>query len=200
MPHWKACPTHRHDRPRDRAPRAPGLRPAADPRDRRRCLHRARLRRDLRRFAGHATGLSKSALYHHFESKEHLLSVALDEALGGLEGVLARAGRPRGRCGGAPRLRAARRGPRARRQAALRHAAAPRSGQQRRRAAGARASALVRPRDHRNGPRGPAGGHRARGRRRRRSPPGCCSAWSTRSSSGTARPGRRVLPSSRTTC
>jgi len=33
-------------------------------------------------------GLSKSALYHHFESKEHLLSMALDEALGGLEGVL----------------------------------------------------------------------------------------------------------------
>ncbi len=34
-------------------------------------------------------GLSKSALYHHFSSKEELLEVALDEALGGLEGVLA---------------------------------------------------------------------------------------------------------------
>lgn len=34
-------------------------------------------------------GLSKSALYHHFASKEELLEVALDEALGGLEGVLA---------------------------------------------------------------------------------------------------------------
>lgn len=33
-------------------------------------------------------GLSKSALYHHFPSKEALLEVALDEALGGLEGVL----------------------------------------------------------------------------------------------------------------
>ena len=33
-------------------------------------------------------GLSKSALYHHFASKEQLLSVALDEALSGLEGVL----------------------------------------------------------------------------------------------------------------
>lgn len=33
-------------------------------------------------------GLSKSALYHHYESKEHLLEVALEEALGGLEGVL----------------------------------------------------------------------------------------------------------------
>jgi len=33
-------------------------------------------------------GLTKSALYHHYESKEHLLRVALDEALGGLEGVL----------------------------------------------------------------------------------------------------------------
>lgn len=33
-------------------------------------------------------GLSKSALYHHFASKEQLLEVALDEALGGLEGAL----------------------------------------------------------------------------------------------------------------
>nr|WP_260980371.1 TetR/AcrR family transcriptional regulator [Microbacterium paludicola] len=36
-------------------------------------------------------GLSKSALYHHFASKEELLQVALDEALGGLEAVLAEA-------------------------------------------------------------------------------------------------------------
>ena len=34
-------------------------------------------------------GLSKSAIYHHFPSKDHLLEAALDEALGGLEGVLA---------------------------------------------------------------------------------------------------------------
>jgi AcrR family transcriptional regulator len=33
-------------------------------------------------------GLSKSAVYHHFPSKDHLLEAALDEALGGLEGVL----------------------------------------------------------------------------------------------------------------
>lgn len=33
-------------------------------------------------------GLTKSALYHHFDSKEQLLSLALDEALSGLEGVL----------------------------------------------------------------------------------------------------------------
>lgn len=33
-------------------------------------------------------GLSKSALYHHFESKEALLEVVLEEALGSLEGVL----------------------------------------------------------------------------------------------------------------
>ena len=33
-------------------------------------------------------GLSKSALYHHYSSKEQLLEVALEEALGGLEGVL----------------------------------------------------------------------------------------------------------------
>jgi AcrR family transcriptional regulator len=43
-------------------------------------------------------GLSKSALYHHFASKEQLLSLALDEALGGLEGVL---GEPGAREGGA---------------------------------------------------------------------------------------------------
>lgn len=36
-------------------------------------------------------GLSKSALYHHFASKEELLEVALGEALDGLEGVLAAA-------------------------------------------------------------------------------------------------------------
>lgn len=33
-------------------------------------------------------GLTKSAMYHHFDSKEHLLAVALDQALSGLEGVL----------------------------------------------------------------------------------------------------------------
>ncbi|MEJ1922947.1 TetR/AcrR family transcriptional regulator [Microbacterium sp. KHB019] len=37
-------------------------------------------------------GLSKSALYHHFASKEEVLEVALDEALGGLEGVLSGVG------------------------------------------------------------------------------------------------------------
>jgi len=34
-------------------------------------------------------GLSKSALYHHFSSKEELLAVALEQALGGLETVMA---------------------------------------------------------------------------------------------------------------
>ena len=34
-------------------------------------------------------GLTKSAMYHHFSSKEQLLEMALDEALTGLEGVLA---------------------------------------------------------------------------------------------------------------
>jgi len=33
-------------------------------------------------------GLTKAALYHHFDSKEQLLGVALERALGGLEGVL----------------------------------------------------------------------------------------------------------------
>ncbi|MGP3534315.1 TetR/AcrR family transcriptional regulator [Microbacterium sp. RD1] len=33
-------------------------------------------------------GLTKSALYHHFSSKEQLLAVALDSALGSLEAVL----------------------------------------------------------------------------------------------------------------
>lgn len=37
-------------------------------------------------------GLSKSALYHHFASKEQLLAVALGEALDGLEGVLEESG------------------------------------------------------------------------------------------------------------
>lgn len=43
-------------------------------------------------------GLSKSAIYHHFPSKDALLEAALDEGLGALEGVLdepgARAGSP----------------------------------------------------------------------------------------------------------
>lgn len=34
-------------------------------------------------------GLSKSAIYHHVTSKDELLRIALDEALNGLEGVLA---------------------------------------------------------------------------------------------------------------
>ncbi|MCR2764958.1 TetR/AcrR family transcriptional regulator [Microbacterium sp. zg.B48] len=44
-------------------------------------------------------GLSKSALYHHFDSKEHLLDVALDEALDGLEGVLREPGAREGGAG-----------------------------------------------------------------------------------------------------
>jgi AcrR family transcriptional regulator len=43
-------------------------------------------------------GLTKSALYHHYDSKEQLLSLALDEALDGLESVFdepaARVGSP----------------------------------------------------------------------------------------------------------
>lgn len=34
-------------------------------------------------------GITKSAIYHHVPSKEHLLRLALENALGGLEGVLA---------------------------------------------------------------------------------------------------------------
>src|SRR3954468_14958774 len=37
-------------------------------------------------------GLSKAAIYHHFPAKVELLSAALDEALGGLEGVLRQEG------------------------------------------------------------------------------------------------------------
>ncbi|GAA3759822.1 TetR/AcrR family transcriptional regulator [Microbacterium kribbense] len=33
-------------------------------------------------------GVSKAALYHHFDSKEQLLQLALERALGGLEGAL----------------------------------------------------------------------------------------------------------------
>lgn len=41
--------------------------------------------------------LSKSAIYHHFSSKDELLELALDEALGGLEGVLLEEGALTGR-------------------------------------------------------------------------------------------------------
>ena len=37
-------------------------------------------------------GLSKSAIYHHFASKDEILERALDAALGALEGVLERSG------------------------------------------------------------------------------------------------------------
>ncbi len=37
-------------------------------------------------------GISKSAIYHHVPSKEDLLRLALNEALGGLEGILAEPG------------------------------------------------------------------------------------------------------------
>ncbi|MBG0738111.1 TetR family transcriptional regulator [Paeniglutamicibacter antarcticus] len=37
-------------------------------------------------------GISKSAIYHHVPSKEDLLRLALDEALGALEGILAEPG------------------------------------------------------------------------------------------------------------
>ena len=41
-------------------------------------------------------GLSRAALYHHFDSKEQLLEIALDSALGGLEGVLLEPGAAEG--------------------------------------------------------------------------------------------------------
>ncbi|WP_173923218.1 TetR/AcrR family transcriptional regulator [Agromyces sp. Marseille-P2726] len=42
-------------------------------------------------------GLSKSAIYHHFASKDEILERALDEALGALEGVLEEPAATRGR-------------------------------------------------------------------------------------------------------
>ena len=63
-------------------------------------------------------GLSKAAIYHHFPAKVELLGAALDEALGGLEGVLRQDGAHGGSRRAAPRLRDARRRARARRQAA----------------------------------------------------------------------------------
>jgi AcrR family transcriptional regulator len=42
-------------------------------------------------------GLSKSAVYHHFASKDEILDRALDEALGALEGVLGEADAAGGR-------------------------------------------------------------------------------------------------------
>src|ERR1700761_65058 len=41
-------------------------------------------------------GLSKAAIYHHFPAKVELLRAALDEALGGLEGVLVEPGATEG--------------------------------------------------------------------------------------------------------
>ena len=46
-------------------------------------------------------GLSKAAIYHHFPAKVELLRAALDEALGGLEGVL----RQEDALGGSPEQR-----------------------------------------------------------------------------------------------
>jgi len=45
-------------------------------------------------------GLSKAAIYHHFPAKVELLSAALDEALGALEGVLRQDGATTGSAGG----------------------------------------------------------------------------------------------------
>lgn len=42
-------------------------------------------------------GLSKAAIYHHFPAKVELLRAALDEALGGLEGVLLKEGATSGK-------------------------------------------------------------------------------------------------------
>lgn len=44
-------------------------------------------------------GLSKSALYHHYASKERLLELALDEAMGSLEAVLREPGATAGAAG-----------------------------------------------------------------------------------------------------
>jgi AcrR family transcriptional regulator len=44
-------------------------------------------------------GLSKSAIYHHVSSKEELLELALDQALGALEAVLAEPGAQTGSAG-----------------------------------------------------------------------------------------------------
>lgn len=41
----------------------------------------------MAQLAGHL-GVTKAAIYHHVEGKEHLLRLALDRALGGLESVL----------------------------------------------------------------------------------------------------------------
>lgn len=51
-------------------------------------------------------GVTKSAVYHHFASKEDLLAAALDEALTGLDAVVAEAVRTDDGRAGADRLRA----------------------------------------------------------------------------------------------
>ncbi|MGA8208840.1 MAG: helix-turn-helix domain-containing protein, partial [Nocardioidaceae bacterium] len=52
-------------------------------------------------------GLTKSAIYHHVPSKEHLLSAALDEALDGLTAAIDEALRAGGGDSAADRLRTA---------------------------------------------------------------------------------------------
>ena len=114
-------------------------------------------------------GLSKSAIYHHFASKDEILERALDAALGALEGVLSEADAATGRA--ADRLDLVLRGavhvlvdklP-------VRDPAAARARQHRDRAARARPPPRVR-----------QGRHRAR--RPRRRPRGRCAATSTRAS------------------
>ena len=115
-------------------------------------------------------GLSKSAIYHHFASKDEILERALDEALSGLEGVLdeadaARVPRSRPARPGAARCRA-----RARRQAPVRDPAAPGARQHRRGAARARATPCLRQAGHpardRGARRGVAAQRHRRARRR----------------------------------
>lgn len=52
-------------------------------------------------------GLSKSAIYHHVQSKEQLLRAGLDEALDGLEAVIRTARSSQGRLSAEDRLRTA---------------------------------------------------------------------------------------------
>ncbi len=110
-------------------------------------------------------GLSKSAIYHHFPSKEHLLEAALEEALGELESVLTEEGATIG--SPAERLihvldRAV---ARAGRKAAVRHSSAAAEGQHAGGAGGSGPAPRVRPRRHRPGGRGAGRPRAPRGHR-----------------------------------
>ena len=137
-------------------------------------------------------GIAKSGIYHHVSGKEELLRMALDRALDGLWEAAEHA-----QSMDAPaiaRLEALVRDAVAvlESPAAVRHAAAAGARQHRGGAGRAGAAPRVRRPGRQPGRRGGAGRRHPGGHRPEARPRGCCSARSTRSSSGTGRGCRRA--------